>query len=460
MAGQLTLDRRFIVIPVVAVLTLLLIGAWACNDDSRATGGDADVSFTLRTSSGHEGLAFVGVGGDIDGVHNPDLQVAAGDSVEVTLVNGDGAEHNISFPDFEVTSPNVAQREARTTVSFEVTEDGDFEYFCTLAGHRQAGMEGKVVVGGGAAEPATGADIVREPTDLPPPIGERAPETVRVSLEAVEVEGQLAEDTTYTYWTFDSKVPGPFLRVRQGDTVEVTLKNSADNLNTHSIDLHAVTGPGGGAAVTSVAPGEEKTFTFKALKTGAYVYHCATPSVANHISSGMFGLIVVEPEGGLPPVDHEFYVGQGEIYTAGAFGDVGHQEFDHEKMLDEQPEYFVVNGAVGSLTEQHPLEVEVGDSVRIYYGVGGPNFTSSFHVIGEIFDRVYNQASLASEPLLDVQTTTVAPGGATVVEFTVEVPGTYILVDHALARLERGLAGYLIAEGADNPDVFHEGAAE
>lgn len=304
------------------------------------------------------------------------------------------------------------------------------------------------------AAPATAGSIVRDPADLPKPVGDRPAEHVRIDMEVVEVEGQLTDGTTYTYWTFDGQVPGPFLRVRVGDTVELSLTNNEDSTFPHSIDLHAVTGPGGGAGVTQVGTGQQKAFTFKALKPGLYVYHCATPSVAHHIANGMYGLILVEPEGGLEPVDHEFYVMQGEIYTQGSYGDQGQQGIDMIKLRSEAPEYFVLNGAVGALTKEYPLQAQVGETVRIFFGVGGPNFTSSFHVIGEIFDRVYDQASLTSPPLTDVQTTVVPPGGATMVEFSLEVPGNYILVDHAISRVERGLAGYLEVEGADNPDVF------
>ena len=275
-----------------------------------------------------------------------------------------------------------------------------------------------------------------------------------MDLEAVEVVGRLANETTYTYWTFNGKVPGPFLRVRVGDTVELRFKNRADSRMIHSVDLHAVTGPGGGAVMTQTPPGESKSFAFKALNPGLYVYHCATPMVANHISSGMYGLILVEPAGGLPKVDHEFYVMQGELYTDRGFGQRGHDEFSVEKLLAERAEYFVFNGAVGALTTEHPMRAKVGETVRIFFGVGGPNATSSFHVIGEIFDRVYDQAALTSSPMTNVQTTVVPAGGAAIVEFTLEVPGRYILVDHALARLERGLAGFLLVEGPDNPEVF------
>jgi nitrite reductase (NO-forming) len=249
-------------------------------------------------------------------------------------------------------------------------------------------------------------------------------------------------------------VPGPFIRVRVGDTIEVVLKNDESSEFAHSVDFHAATGPGGGAVATQTKPGGETTFTFKALNSGLFVYHCATPMVAHHITNGMYGLILVEPEGGLEPVDHEFYVMQGEVYTAEPYGSQGTLSFDVEKLLDEQPEYVIFNGAVDSLTASSPLRAQVGETVRIFFGVGGPNLTSSFHVIGEIFDRVYDLASLTSTPLTNVQTTLVPPGGAVVVEFGLEVPGRYLLVDHALSRLERGLVGFLLVEGPENPEVF------
>jgi nitrite reductase (NO-forming) len=207
---------------------------------------------------------------------------------------------------------------------------------------------------------------------------------------------------------------------------------------------------------TQTTAGETTAFTFRALQPGLYVYHCATASVAHHIASGMYGLILVEPVGGLPRVDREFYVMQGEIYTTQPFGTKGHLDFSYQAMLNERPEYFVFNGAAAALAaDEYALRAEVGETVRIFFGVGGPNFTSSFHVIGEIFDRVYDQASITAAPLTDVQTTLVPPGGATMVEFRLDVPGRYVLVDHALSRLERGLVGVLHAEGEDNLDIFH-----
>ena len=418
---------------------------------------EPSVSFELQTELGAAGMIFVGVGGDIDGVQNPTLQVAEGEVVQITLINGDGMEHDVAIPDLGAHSEHISSKGSSTTFTFTADQAGSFAYYCTVPGHRQAGMEGLFIVGEDTPETAaaTAPSIVLDPSDLPPPIGERPAQTITMEIETIEVEGQLADGTTFTYWTFDGTIPGPFLRVKVGDTVELTLKNRADSSMTHSIDLHAVTGPGGGAAVTQVPPGEAKSFTFKAINPGLYVYHCATPMVAHHIANGMYGMILVEPEEGLPEVDREFYVMQGEIYTQAPFGEPGLQEISIEKLLDEKPEYFVFNGAVGALTAEYPMTAEVGETVRIYFGVGGPNFTSSFHVIGEIFDRVYDQGSITAAPLTDVQTTLVPAGGATVVDFTLEVPGRYILVDHALSRLERGLAGFLLVEGEENMEVFH-----
>jgi nitrite reductase (NO-forming) len=333
-------------------------------------------------------MGFTGVGGSIDGIFNPTLQIEPGDVVEITLVNGDALEHDIVLPDFNANSESVRTRGETTVIVFEADQIGDFVYYCSIPGHRQAGMEGRLVVSEpGAAAPATAPSIVRAATDLPTPLNSSGPQHYSLEIETVELEGQLANGATYTYWTFDELVPGPFIRVQVGDTIDLNLKNREDSLFTHSIDLHAVTGPGGGAAVTQVAPGEEKSFTFKALNPGLYVYHCATPMVAHHIASGMYGLILVEPEGGLPPVDREFYVMQGEIYTDAPLGTPGHHNVSIDKLMHEAPEYFVFNGSSGALMDENALHAEVGETVRIYFGVGGPNFTSSFHVIGEIFDR-------------------------------------------------------------------------
>jgi nitrite reductase (NO-forming) len=235
----------------------------------------------------------------------------------------------------------------------------------------------------------------------------------------------------------------------------VHLKNNENSSMMHNVDFHAATGPGGGAGATSANPGEEKMVTFKALTPGLFVYHCAVPPVAMHISSGMYGLILVEPEEGLVKVDREFYVMQGEIYTEETIGTAGLLTASYDKLINETPEYFVFNGHVGALTDHYPLKANVGETIRVFFGVGGPNFTSSFHVIGEIFDRAYQLGSLITPPIEGIQSISVPPGSANIVEFKLEVPGRFVLVDHALARAERGLAGYLIVEGEPNLDIFN-----
>lgn len=415
-----------------------------------------DVSFTLRTNIGATGMSYIGVGGAIDGVVNPTIKVPLNAVVQITLIDGDGAEHDITVPDFNAVSDHVLAKGASAVIAFRATREGNFEYFCTLPGHRQAGMHGILTVG----EPAPAEvaalknDISRDPADLPAPVGARAPKTVVFNLETVEERARLADNTTYSYWTFNGKVPGPMLRVRVGDTVVIHLKNAAGSHSFHSIDLHAVAGPGGGAAVMQVPPGGEKTLTFKALFPGLYVYHCATPMVSQHIANGMYGMILVESAGGLAKVDHEYYIMQGEIYTVGAFDQHGDQEFDVQKLLDEHPTYFVFNGAVDALNKYHPLHAEVGQTVRIYFGVGGPDFTSSFHVIGNVFDKVYEWGSFTSPVLTDVQTVSVPPGGAAVVEFRPMEPGKYTIVDHALSRMERGLSGALVVTGKADPAIY------
>jgi nitrite reductase (NO-forming) len=308
-----------------------------------------------------------------------------------------------------------------------------------------------------AALPEGVVDIVRDAGDVPPPIAKRPPQQVRVDLETVEVTGKLDEGATYRYWTFDKKVPGPFIRVRVGDTVDVHLKNAADSTMQHNVDFHAVTGPGGGGKATAADPGEEQGFTFKALNPGIYVYHCATPMHAMHISNGMYGLILVEPEGGLPKVDHEFYVMQGELYTEQKLGTKGEFTTDFDRLADERPTVFTLNGAAKALTGAHRLNARTGETVRIYFGVGGPNFTSSLHVIGAIFDKVYAFGDLTSSPLANVQTMSVPAGGAAAVELKLKVPGDFLILDHALSRLEKGLVGILHVDGPANPEIFKPG---
>lgn len=302
------------------------------------------------------------------------------------------------------------------------------------------------------AHPTDVSDVAHNPTDLPGPITRTEPTTVKLTLTFKELTAQMADGVTYDFWTFDGTVPGPMLRVMEGDTVELTVVNPESNKVSHNIDLHAVNGPGGGAAVTNVAPGESKTVTFKALNPGLYAYHCAFAPPMHHVAQGMYGAILVEPKGGLPMVAREFYVMQGEWYTTGKMGDQGHQLFSGEKALAEMPEYFTFNGNVNALTKLYPLEAEVGETIRVFFGVGGPNVGSNFHIIGEIFDRVYSGSP--DTYIANEETWYVPPGSAATFELTLNEPGSYTLVDHALYRVLKGAAGVLKVSGDWNPDVY------
>ena len=307
--------------------------------------------------------------------------------------------------------------------------------------------------GGGGAVVGTEEAVLTHAPAVPPPISRSHPTRLIVNLETQELVGRLADGVDYTFWTFGGEVPGQFIRVREGDVVEFHLNNRPDSRMPHNIDLHAVTGPGGGATSSFVNPGQSATFVFKALNPGLYVYHCATAPVGMHIANGMYGLILVEPESGLPPVDREYYVMQGEIYTTGGYGEPGLQPFSMEKALAESPDYVVFNGAVGSLVGDDALKAAVGETVRLFVGNGGPNLISSFHVIGEIFDRVHTEAGSAVTE--NIQTTLVPAGGAAIVEFEIDVPGNYILVDHAIFRaFNKGALGIIAATGPADSVIY------
>lgn len=304
--------------------------------------------------------------------------------------------------------------------------------------------------------PPQGAPVTARlsaPPQVPAPTGRDTPAKVIVELEVRELEQEISEGVRYTFWTFGGTVPGSFIRVRQGDTVQFELKNHPDNKMPHNIDLHGVTGPGGGAASSFTAPGHRSVFTFKALNQGLYVYHCATAPVGMHVANGMYGLILIEPPGGLPPVDHEYYVMQGDFYTVGKYREKGLQPFDMEKAIDERPTYVIFNGAEGALTGDKALHAKVGDTVRLYIGNGGPNLVSSFHVIGEIFDKVWFEGGTRFQE--NVQTTLIPAGGSAIAEFRIEVPGTYVLVDHSITRaFNKGAIAMLKAEGPSDLAIY------
>lgn len=299
------------------------------------------------------------------------------------------------------------------------------------------------------------SDIGRDPNDVPKEITRTGESEVIINVITKEVISEIAPGIYFNYWTFDGTVPGPMYRIREGDTVIMSVTNDPSSLHHHNIDLHAVTGQGGGAALTDVMPGETKTFKWKALNPGLFIYHCAMPNVSTHNSHGQYGLILVEPKEGLSKVDKEFYVVQGELYTMGDVGKKGLTIFDSNALVDGHPNYVTFNGKIESVPRMH---AKVGDKIRMYVGNGGVNLISSFHIIGEIFDTVYPEGAIGegSAKLKNVQTTAVLPGGSTIVEFTVDVPGKFLLVDHALARMNKGAWAVLEVTGDAKPDIFSQ----
>lgn len=296
--------------------------------------------------------------------------------------------------------------------------------------------------------------VLTDPPQVPPPIARKHPTKVIVKLEVIEKVMRMADGVDYTFWTFGGCVPGKFIRVRQGDFVEFHLMNHPTSKMPHNIDLHAVTGQGGGAAASFTAPGHSSTFSFRVLNPGLYVYHCAVAPVGMHVANGMYGLIYVEPEAGLPKVDHEYYVMQGDFYTKGRNGEQGLQPFDMEKAIDEKPDYVVFNGSVGAMNGDKALKAAKGETVRVFFGNGGPNLASSFHVIGEIFDTVHVEGGTGTINR-NVQTTLVPAGGSAIAEFKCEVPGTLIMVDHALTRaFNKGAIGMIKVSGDPEPLTY------
>ena len=295
--------------------------------------------------------------------------------------------------------------------------------------------------------------IMTHAPEVPPPTDRDHPAKVRVKMETVEKTMTMEDGVEYHYWTFNGDVPGQMIRVREGDTVEVEFSNNPSSTVPHNVDFHAATGQGGGAEASFTAPGHTSTFSFKALQAGLYIYHCAVAPVGMHIANGMYGLILVEPKEGLPKVDKEFYIVQGDFYTKGKKGAQGLQPFDMDKAIAEQPEYVVFNGHVGSIAGDNALKAKAGETVRMYVGNGGPNLVSSFHVIGEIFDKVYVEGGkLINE---NVQSTVIPAGGAAMIEFKVDIPGSYTIVDHSIFRaFNKGALGQLKVEGDENPEIM------
>lgn len=301
--------------------------------------------------------------------------------------------------------------------------------------------------------------VAADPTKIPPPIHRSIAKTHKVTLEAKEMTGELKPRILFHYMTFDGQVPAPMIRARQGDTIEVTLKSNKDNTHPHNADFHSCYGSGGGADFLTVGPGETKSISFKVNDPGAFIYHCAVGNLDYHISSGMFGMILVEPKEGLPPVDREFYFGQHDIYIKDPVDENTVAKFDFDSMLKETAQYVVLNGAYNGFTSGRygALKAKQGETIRIYFVNGGPNLISSFHPIGNIWSKFWLQGSLANEPFKLMQTVQVNPGSCAILEMKLPVPEKIRLADHSITRTARqGLLAEIEVSGTPVLELFNQ----
>ncbi|GAB3663585.1 copper-containing nitrite reductase [Halopiger thermotolerans] len=304
--------------------------------------------------------------------------------------------------------------------------------------------------------------IARDPTDIPAPVDWTEPREHDVRIRTKDVTAEIEPGVTFDFMTFEGQVPGPMVRVRKGDRVNLRFEVPEEtNMAAHNLDFHAVYGPGGGAEATTLAPGDDAAeISFTAEYAGAFVYHCAVAGdMDHHISAGMFGSILVEPEEGLPEVDREYYLGQHELYTDGDVGEEGHHTFDFDAMMAEEPTYVVFNGQAYGFTADGvgPMRAETGETARVYFANGGPNLLSSLHPIGNVWRDYYRDGDLLSEPDRNVETAPVAPGTTTVGEMEFPVPGPVKIVDHALTRAgRRGALAVIDVTGEENPEIYDE----
>jgi nitrite reductase (NO-forming) len=417
------------------------------------------VSFTLRAYLS----GFVGVGGAIDGLRDPTLYVGWGDNVTVTLVDGQAMEHDFYLNGYDVQTPILTGVNQSASLTFRATVKGSFGYICTIPGHAAAGMNGTLVVGYtpiGAELPLTSSRVSEDPSAIPPPITRNTSTTVDIYLHAVEETAEVEPGVSYTYWTYNGTVPGPFFRVRVGDTVTVHFSNDRTSSTNQSVDFQAVTGPGGGAAVTQTPPGGERNFTFLAMTPGLFVYQSGTPNIPTGIANGMFGMILVQPAQGLPAVAHEFYLMESELYLHWPIHTPGNQLFNGSALLGDDPTYVVFNGAFDSLTGAHALKVNVNDSIRIFFGEAGPNDFSAFSMVGATFNETYLYGDLTDPPTANLQTVPVPPGSTAMIDLTAVYPGNYSLIDHQLGDVAaKGALATLNVTGPANSSIFHTGVA-
>jgi nitrite reductase (NO-forming) len=390
------------------------------------------------------------------------VEVDAPGRYTVTFVNDGAVLHDITFADGTAL---VADPGATVTGEVVVPAEG-LGYICSVPGHADGGMEGAIAVtganpdevphSGSGGAPAAAASIEPDP-DAPEytPRDATAPELAEGTVHELELvisehEMTVAPGIVQTVWTFGDTVPGPVLRVKVGDTVRVTLKNPETNQLPHSIDFHASL-VAWNDEMRSINPGEELVYEFEAKYAGVYMYHCGTTPALHHIASGMFGMIIVEPTEGLAPVDHEFALVQSEWYMVEQGGFISLEE---ASSAAPAPDAVVWNGIANQYAD-HPIEVPVGATVRVFVLNAGPSIDSSFHVVGTIFDEVIKEGMhlrRGNEGNWGSQAVDLSPAQGAIVEMRFDEDGLYPIVTHAFNFVGRGALGLFMA-GDGGPTV-------
>ncbi len=377
----------------------------------------------------------------------------------IALRNRDQIPHDITFPGGEQAVVNGAES---ATVDVDVPAGG-LSFLCSVPGHEQAGMVGTLAVTGGTSAaspapddhggPAVTTDVAADP-NAPPYVlyDAKAPALMPgkvhdIDLVMTEQEMTVAPGFVQKVWTFNGTVPGPVIRVTVGDTVRIHLKNPIENQLSHSIDFHS-SQVAWNDEMRSIGPGEELTYEWTAEYAGVWMYHCGTAPALQHIANGMYGMVIVEPEGGLPPVDNEFAIVQSEWYL-GQQGEVS----DPTKAMaaNPAPDFVLFNG-VANQYKDNPLKVGTGESVRIFVLDAGPSTDSSFHVVGTIFNTVIKEGvklDKGNAGNWGAQAVDLSPAQGAIVEFTTAEDGLYPIVTHAFNFVGRGALGLIQAGDGD-----------
>jgi nitrite reductase (NO-forming) len=396
-----------------------------------------------------------------------DVTVDAPGRYRVTLVNEGAILHDITFDDGTI----VAAEAGQTATGEVVVPAEGIGFICSVPGHGPAGMVGTISVAGGSPD-ATGAPASQDPDshggpaprtgiepdpNAPPPVtyDPRAPERLEgdvhdIQLVMIEKEMTVAPGIRQLVWTFGGTVPGPVIRVKVGDTIRVHLMNPATNALSHSIDFHA-SQVAWNDEMRSIAPGEDLVYEWTADYAGVWMYHCGTAPTLHHIANGMYGMVIVEPAEGLPPVDSEFALVQSEWYL-GPQGEVT----DLAKAMEAAPAPdFVVFNGVANQYQEAPIVVDTNDQVRFFVLDAGPSVDSSFHIVGTIFDTVIKEGvhlRPGNEGSWGAQAVDLSPAQGAIVELSPKEDGLYPIVTHAFNLVGRGALGILQAGDGDPAD--------